>query len=129
MALAADADDERIDLDRVDMMRAVLQRRGDVRAGAGPEDQHVIERVAEHRIRPLIEVFLVVDGRHRLVKDVVDLDDGIFPLLADRDLVVRGPEGVAAHHVDEIEAASRAERWQAQSMTGPGDRPTPPVPD
>ena len=35
------------------------------------------------------------------MEDVVDLDDGVGPLLADGDLVVRGPDRAARHRVDE----------------------------
>ena len=79
MTLGAEAEDDRIDVDRVDVLRAVAQRGGDVGAAAGAEDQHVVERVAEHGVRPLVEVFLLLDRRHRLVKDVVHLDDGVRP--------------------------------------------------
>ena len=58
-------------------LRAVPQRRRDVGAAAGAEDQHLVERVAEDRVRPLIEVFLLRDRRHRLVKDVIHLDDRV----------------------------------------------------
>ena len=85
-----------IDLHRVDVLRAVVQRGGDVGAGAGAEDQHVLERVAERHVRPLVEVFLLLHRRHRLVEDVVDLDDGVGAVLADGDLVVRRPDGAAA---------------------------------
>ena len=50
---------------------------------ARAENQHVVEGVAEDRVRPLIEVFLLRDGRHRLVKDVVDLDDRVRAVLED----------------------------------------------
>ena len=62
MALATDPDDQRIDLDGIDMLGAMTQCRSDVGAGAGAEDQHVVERVAEDRIRPLIEVSLWSTG-------------------------------------------------------------------
>ena len=48
MPFGAEAENHRIDIDRVDMFRAVLQRRGDVSAAAGAENQDVVERVAEH---------------------------------------------------------------------------------
>ena len=80
MMRAPEPDDRRIDLDGVDVLDAVPQRRGDVGAGAGAEDQDVLERVAEHAVRPLVEVFLLLDRRHRLVKDVVHLDDGVGAL-------------------------------------------------
>ena len=59
------------------------------------------KRVAKNGVRPLIEVFLVVHRRHRLVKDVVHLDDGVRSFVSDGDLVVRRPERAARHDVNE----------------------------
>ena len=74
---------------------------GDVGARAGPENQHVLEAVAKDRVRPLVEVFLLRHRGHRLVKDVVHLDDRVGAVLADGDLVVRRPQRAARHDVDE----------------------------
>ena len=49
--LHADLQDPRVDVDRVDMVGALAQRDRDVGAGAGADDQHVVERVAG---RPLV---------------------------------------------------------------------------
>ena len=84
MVLAPEPHDDRIDLHRVDVLRAVQERRRDVGAGAGAEDQHVLEAVAERRVRPLVEVLLARHRGHRLVEDVVDLDDGLLPFLDGR---------------------------------------------
>jgi len=59
--LLSKAQDHRIDFNGVDVLRAVPQRRGDVRARSGAENQDVVERVAECGVRPLIEVFLPID--------------------------------------------------------------------
>ena len=77
MVLPAEPDDDRIDLDRVDVLGAMPQRRGDVGPRPGAEDEHVLERVAEDHVGPLVEVFLLLHRGHRLVKDVVDLDHGV----------------------------------------------------
>ena len=103
VVLGAEAQDHRVDLDGIDVPGAMPQRRRDVSAGAGAEDQHVVERVAEHRVRPLIEVFLLVDRRHRLVEDVVDLDDRVRAVLEQRDAVVRRPQAAALHAIDDQE--------------------------
>ncbi len=102
--------DHGIDLDGVHVRRAVLQRGRDVGAGPGAEDEHVLERVAEDRVGPLVEVLLVIDRRHRLVKDVVHLDDRVGAFLADGDLVVGRPDGAARHRVHEHER--RGEKQQ-----------------
>ena len=94
--LPAETHDDRIDLDGVDMLGAMLQRGGDVGSRARAEHEHVLERVAEHHVGPLVEVFLLFDRGHRLVKDVVDLDDGVGPVLADRDLVIRATTAIRA---------------------------------
>ena len=76
--VVADTDllDLRVDLDRVDMLGAVLERHRDVRAGAGPDDQHALERpLREPAIDLLVErVDRAVDRPHRLVRDPVDVD-------------------------------------------------------
>src|SRR6185295_6642560 len=77
MMLAAEANDRRIDLHRINMANAMTKRGSDIGSGAGAEYQHVLKRVAEDAIGPLIEVFLLLNRRHRLVKDVVHLDDGV----------------------------------------------------
>ena len=115
MALGAEPQDHRIDLDRVDVFRAVLQRRRDVRAGAGAEDQHLVEGVAEHGVRPLVEILLVRDRRHRLVKDVIHLDDGVRAVLEERDAVVGRPQAAALHAEDEQQRAGE------QRQVGGGD--------
>ena len=101
MALAAEAEDHRIDLDGVDVLGAVPQRGRDVGAGAGAENQDVSNVSPNDRVRPLVEVFLLLDRRHRLVEDVVHLDDGVGAVLADGDLVVRRPDRAARHDVDD----------------------------
>ena len=79
MVGAAEADDRRIDFDRIHVLDAVAERGGDVSARSGAENQHVLEGVAEDAVRPLVEVFLLFDRGHRLVKDVVHLDDRVGP--------------------------------------------------
>ena len=102
--LAAEPDDDRIDLDRVDMLRAVPERRRHVGPRSRrPSTSTFSKRVAEHHVGPLVEVFLLLDRRHRLVKDVVDLDDRVGAVLTDGDLVVRGPQRSARHDVHEDE--------------------------
>ena len=117
MVLAPQPHDDGIDLDRVDALRAVLQRRGHVGARARAEDQHVLEAVAEHLVRPLVEVLLLPDRRHRLVEDVVHLHHGFLALRVRGDLVVRRPQRVARQPV------RHAER-HGQAAPGPW-RPTP----
>ena len=77
MQALAEPEDRRVDLHGIDVLGAVHQRGRDVGAGAGAENQHVLEAVAKDRVRPLIEVFLLRDRGHRLVKDVVHLDDRV----------------------------------------------------
>ena len=89
MVLEPEAQDDRVDFHRVDVLRSVPERGGDVGAGPGAENQDLVEAVAEDRVRPLVEIFLLIERRHRLVKDVVHLDDRVGPVLADRDPVVR----------------------------------------
>ena len=103
MKLPPEPDDDRVDLNRIDVLRSVSERCGHVRARSGAEHEDVLERVAEHHVGPLVEVLLLIDRGHRLVKDVVDLDDGVGAVLADGDLVVRGPERAASHDVDQDE--------------------------
>src|SRR3954470_16844754 len=122
MPFGAEPQDHRIDVNRVDVPRTVLQRRGDVGAAAGAENQHVIERVAEYRVRPLVEVFLVRDRRHRLVEDVVHLDDGVVAVLEHGDPVVRRPQAAALH------AEDNRQREREQREVGERNR-TPPLHD
>src|SRR4051812_18363437 len=88
VASAAEPDDRRIDFNRVHVLDAVAERRGDVRPRTGAENQRVLEGVAEHAVGPLVEVFLLFDRGHRLVEDIVPLYDRVRTRLADRDLVV-----------------------------------------
>ena len=115
--LAAEPNDHRIDLDGVDVRRAVLQCRCHVRPRAGTEHQHVLERVPEDHVGPLVEVFLLLHRGHRLVKDVVDLDDRIGAVLADRDLVIRRPQRPACHHVNEAERQHQQRNVDADEHT------------
>ena len=101
MMLAAEPDDRRIDLDRIDMSTPWRSAAATSVPEPAPRISTSSKRVAEHAIRPLVEVFLLLDRRHRLVKDVVHLDDRVGPCLADGDLVVRRPDRTARHHVDE----------------------------
>ena len=101
VTFGAEPQDHRIDFDGVDVFGAVAQRRRDVSARARAEDQHIVERVAEDGVRPLIEVFLLVDRRHRLMKDVVHLDHRVGAILEERDAVVGGPQAAAFHLVDD----------------------------
>ena len=129
MVRAAEPDDRRVDFHRVHVLHAVSERGGHVRAGPGAEDQDVLERVAEHGVRPLVEVFLLLDRRHRLVKDVVHLDDRIGPVLADGDLVVRRPDRSTRHDVDQRQRAREQRDVDADDehrwASGGGDRSDP----
>ena len=99
--LPPEPEDGRVDFDGVDAGDAVLERRRDVRARTGAENQDLLEVVAEHHVRPLVEVLLRVDRRHRLVPDVVHLDHGLLPDRLHGDLVVRRPDRPALHVEDE----------------------------
>ncbi len=99
-------------------LRAVPERGRDVGARAGAENQDVVERVAEDGVRPLVEVFLLLDRRHRLVEDVVHLDDRVGALLADGDLVVRRPDRAARHDLNE----AQRDREQRQADGHAGER-------
>ena len=101
MMLLAEAHDDRVDLNRVDVLGAVTERRGDVGSRTGSENQHIVEAVAEHGVGPLIEVFLLIDVGHRLVKNVIHLDDGVVAILGHIDFVVRGPQAVATHAMND----------------------------
>ena len=76
MVRAADLVDDRVDLDGVDVLRAVLQRGRDVVARAGADDQHVLERPARRRrgsagAAARTPARSLVDVDHLLVADVV----------------------------------------------------------
>ena len=118
MVLSPQPHDDGIDLDRVDARRAVLQGRRHVRARAGAEDQHVLEAVAEHLVRPLVEVLLLPHRRHRLVEDVVHLHHGFLALRVRGDLVVRRPQRVARQPVRHAERHGQAH----QARGGPHPR-------
>ena len=118
MMLPAQLHDDRIDLHRVHVVGAVQQCRSDVGARAGPQDQHALERVAEHRVRPLVEVLLLFDRRHRLVEDVVDLHHRLLRLGEGGDLVVRRP------HRPRREAVDDADRHRQHDDARDGQRPT-----
>ena len=62
------------------MITAVPERGRHVGPGTGSENQDVVEGVAEDGVRPLIEVFLLLDGGHRLVEDVVHLHHRLVQL-------------------------------------------------
>ena len=68
--------DLRVDLDRVDMARAMLQRNRHIGAGSGAHDQHPLERpIREPAIDLLVErIDRSVERPHRLVRDAVDVD-------------------------------------------------------
>src|SRR5438067_1780663 len=51
----------------------------------------LLEKKNEHRVRPLVEVLLAIDRRHRLVEDVVNIDYVVVAILEDGDAVVGRP--------------------------------------
>ena len=61
----------------------MLQRRRNVGARPGTEHQHV-SNVSLNTMYGHCRSFLVIDRRHRLVKDVVHLDDGVLTFLRHR---------------------------------------------
>ena len=90
----------------------------------GAEDEHVIETLAEDLVRPLVEVFLLPNRRHRLVEDVVHLHHGFLALRVRGDLVVRRPQRVARElvrdaerHGQQHQAACRPRRVAARAGT------------
>jgi hypothetical protein len=77
--LAAQLEQRRIDLHRVDVPGALPQRDRDVGPGAGPDDEHVVQRVAVGQ--PLVRgdvlrlLPLAIRGPgDPLVRDAVDAD-------------------------------------------------------
>ena len=86
-----------------------------------PRINTLVEGVAEHRVRPLVEVFLLRHRRHRLVKDVVHLDDGVGLVLEDRDAVVRRPQAAA------LPCDGRSRAMPTSSTTLDGWRSHPPA--
>ena len=79
----------------------MTQRRGYIGPAAGAENENVVERVAEHVIRPLVEVLFLVKRRHRLVKHVVDRHNRLRSVLDDADAVVGRPEAGTSHSPDQ----------------------------
>ena len=74
MPFLSDLEHERVDLDRVDMRGAVLQRDGRVRAGAGADDEHVAEMATGEPLVELVENGLLlvrIGGPHRLERHPV----------------------------------------------------------
>ncbi len=133
--LAADLLDPRVDLHRVDVLRALGQGEGDVGAGAGAHDEHAVERVVDG---PLVRTAVdrldlqaLLDVQDVLVRDAVDLDAS--ELLGrphvERlrvDLVVRRPRD-AGHqrleheHTDDQDHRDPGDPGQGQAVEGPED--------
>ena len=110
MEVAADLGELRVDLDRVDVRRAVVQRQRDVRAAAGADDQDVVEvLVREPAVDLAMEQAAVRlgAGHHLLVRDAVDREEdrlvavlrvqrrAVQVRLVGRDPVVRRPDVLA----------------------------------
>ena len=103
----AELDQDRVDLHRVHVLRALGQRHRDVVTRAGPDDQDVLQRRARHvLVRVEVELLLLVQHGQRagrLVRDVVGrhVQRGVR-LAADHrgDLVVRGPLLVRDRRLD-----------------------------
>ena len=103
-----------IDLDGVDVLRALGERDGDVVAVAGSDDQHVVERPGDVSIGKEVEALDLRERRQRvrgLVRNVVRADregvarqdaaDAVRRLLVGRShLVVRRPVVVAVRRLD-----------------------------
>jgi len=74
-----DLEQLRIDLDRVDVARALLLRDRHVRAGAGANDEHVVVRPAGEPVVDLVIERLEANFAERvecLMRDAVDSDVG-----------------------------------------------------
>jgi hypothetical protein len=101
VAVAADLVQRAVDLDRVDVVGPVGQRRGHVVAAAGADDEHVAG-VQARGLGVVAGVERVVRHRHRgLVGHLVDLDGvaaGLVLLVL--DLVVRRPRRVGGGRLD-----------------------------
>ena len=103
----AELDQDRVDLHRVHVLRALGQGHRDVVTGAGPDDQDVLQRRAGHvLVRVEVELLLLVQHLQRagrLVRDVVrgHVQRGVGLAAELRgDLVVRRPLLVRDRRLD-----------------------------
>ncbi len=92
--VAADPVDRGIDLDGVDVAVAALDRRGDVVAGPGADDQHVVEAVAREplahlRVEPAERT---LGRREALVRDAVGGHEHLVGQLGQRQALVGRPQ-------------------------------------
>ncbi len=124
----ADPLDHRIDLDRVDTMRAPRQRPADVVARSGADDQHLAERLAAgitiEEMRQGVGGKRRITRLHLLMADQVDVDLSLGGTIV--DAVVRRPHllrSLAAsprglHREDQHERRSQHEHQAAAAVLG-----------
>ncbi len=122
--LLADLVDPRIDLDGVDVLRALRQREGDVGARTGPDDEHVPERVVADALvrKEVVRVDLdaLRDGHHSLMGNAVHVDAREVAVDPRRDLVVRRPgdagrEALEEQHDDQRDRSAANEHGRLRS--------------
>ncbi len=112
MPVAADLHQGRVDLDRVDLLRALAQRDRDVVAGARADDEHAV-------VRPGIRVGVEVE--RRVLGDLLDRGGGLQRGVVDVDAHVAARRPVGADLVVRRPLVGAQERLQPQHHHGDRD--------